>query len=265
MEGRAPRLGTLLVRGPEDYSVVLSCDITRRSGLARRFAAFFFALLVCGAGACASAPESVLFVGNSFSFYNNGVHNHYRQLAASTGSEVETRMTAISGGRLHEHVPATTSLAAAEDWNVIVFQAHSLETFGDDQAAAFHNGMKRLAEIARDNDATPTLFMTWAYRSQPDMTPTLEREYRRAAAANDAVLVPVGSAFARAVAQRPELALRMDDDKHPTLAGTYLAACIFYAVLHDESPAGLEYIAGLEPDDALFLQRVAAEVAGHAD
>ena len=231
----------------------------------RRFAAFFLALLAATSGACADTPASVLFVGNSFSFYNNGVHNHYREFVESAGGEVETRMSAISGGRLHEHVPAATSLAVAAEWDVIVFQAHSLETFGDDQAAAFHSGMEKLAEIARDNDATPALFMTWAYKSEPDMTPTLEREYRRAAAANDAVFVPVGSAFARAVEQRPELALRMDDDKHPTLAGTYLAACMFYAVLNDESPVGLAYTAGLEPDEALFLQRIAAEVAGHAD
>lgn len=237
----------------------------RRSGQARRFAAFFLALLVAASGACADGPASVLFVGNSFSYYNNGINNHYGALVAAAGGDVRVRMSTISGGRLFEQIPAATMLAAAEKWDVIVFQAHSLETFGDDEAAAFHDGMKRLARIARDNDAAPVLFMTWAYKSQPGMTPTLQRHYARAAAANDAALVPVGTAFASAFAQRPELALRMADDKHPTLAGTYLAACVFYAVLHDASPAGLAYTAGLEPEDAAFLQRVAAEVAGQAD
>jgi hypothetical protein len=174
-------------------------------------------------------------------------------------------MSSISGGRLFEHVPGTTLLAATEKWDVIVFQAHSLETFGDDQAAAFHEGMRKLVTIARDKGATPVLFMTWAYKSRPEMTSTLEREYRRAAAANDAVLVPVGTAFAAAIEQRPELVLRLGDDKHPTLAGSYLVACTFYAVLNKESPAGLAYTAGLAPDDAAFLQRIAAEVAGHAN
>ena len=154
--------------------------ITWRSAATRRFAAFFLTLLAAASSACADGPESVLFIGNSFSFYNNGVNNHYGALVASAGGEVRARLSSISGGRLFEHIPATTLLAAAEEWDVIVFQAHSLETFGDDDAAAFHDGMRKLVEIARENDATPALFMTWAYRSQPGMTSTLEREYRRA-------------------------------------------------------------------------------------
>jgi hypothetical protein len=41
------------------------------------------------------------------------------------------------------------------------------------------------------------------------------------------------------------------------IGGTYLAACTFYAALHRQNPEGLSYTAGLDPDDAAFLQRVA--------
>jgi hypothetical protein len=51
----------------------------------------------------------------------------------------------------------------------------------------------------------------------------------------------------------------MDDRKHPTLAGTYLAACVFYAVLNENSPEGIAYTAGLDPVDAAFLQHIAWE------
>ena len=60
--------------------------MTRRSGLRRRFAVFLFALLISATGACADTPSSVLFVGNSFSYYNNGINNHYGGLAAAAGS-----------------------------------------------------------------------------------------------------------------------------------------------------------------------------------
>jgi len=69
--------------------------------------------------------------------------------------------------------------------------------------------------------------------------------------------VPVGLAFARALSLRPELTLVIDDNKHPTLAGTYLAACVFYAALNGRSPEGLAYTAGLAMQDAGFLQEVA--------
>lgn len=32
------------------------------------------------------APESVLWVGNSFFYYNNSMHGHFRRLVASAGS-----------------------------------------------------------------------------------------------------------------------------------------------------------------------------------
>ncbi len=48
-----------------------------------------------------------------------------------------------------------------------------------------------------------------------------------------------------------------DDPKHPSIRGTYLAACIFYAALWGTSPVGLSYMAGLPPDEATFLQQVA--------
>ncbi|MDN3918957.1 hypothetical protein [Roseateles violae] len=38
-------------------------------------------------------------------------------------------------------------------------------------------------------------------------------------------MIPVGLAFARSLAQKPELILHAPDKRHPSLAGTYLAAC----------------------------------------
>ena len=45
---------------------------------------------------------------------------------------------------------------------------------------------------------------------------------------------------------------------HPTTAGTYLAACVFYATLVGRTPVGLGATGGLSPADAAALQAVAA-------
>ena len=50
-----------------------------------------------------------------------------------------------------------------------------------------------------------------------------------------------------------------DDGSHPTVSGTYLAACVFYATIFRQSPEGLSYIDGLSSRDASVLQ---AEAAG---
>jgi len=70
---------------------------------------------------------------------------------------------------------------------------------------------------------------------------------------------PAGLAFAKAIAKRPELELYQPDKRHPTLAGTYLAACTTYATLRKKSPVGIKYDAGLGAELATFLQTVADE------
>ena len=69
--------------------------------------------------------------------------------------------------------------------------------------------------------------------------------------------MPVALAFAIVTGERPDLKLRTADRKHPTLAGTYLAACTFYAALTGESPENNRYVAGLADKDAAYLQRIA--------
>ena len=47
---------------------------------------------------------------------------------------------------------------------------------------------------------------------------------------------------------------------HPTMQGTYLAACVFYATLFRQSPLGLSFDDGLAPDIVRTLQTLAAHV-----
>ena len=71
-------------------------------------------------------------------------------------------------------------------------------------------------------------------------------------------LAPVGDAWRVALRSDPKLVLHDADHKHPNAAGTYLAACVFYATLFGQSPAGLPgRIAGLSDGDAQRLQAIA--------
>lgn len=91
------------------------------------------------------------------------------------------------------------------------------------------------------------------------MTAELADAYTSVGNDNDALVVPVGLAFAAALARRPELHLHMDDKSHPTLAGTYLAACTVYAALFRRSPIGLAHMSDLDSVIARFLQSMALE------
>jgi hypothetical protein len=52
-----------------------------------------------------SRPESILWVGNSFFYYNNSMHGHFGQLVASLGEKPGIRSTSntISGSGLDWH------------------------------------------------------------------------------------------------------------------------------------------------------------------
>jgi len=232
------------------------------------FASAVLLCLISGAAGAQLAGKSVLFVGNSFTYYNNGVHDHLRDLLAAASSDDTPqpylRIMTISGGTLAEHAGGLRQRLDEQRWNIVVLQGYSNGPITPGKAEPFRESARTYVREIREHGAEPMFFMTWAYTDMPEMTAQLDAAYTGIGAELGAPVIPVGRAFARALAQRPDLTLIIEDKKHPTLAGTYLAACTFYAALQHESPEGLSYTAGLAADDAAFLQRIAWETAGAA-
>jgi hypothetical protein len=125
--------------------------------------------------------------------------------------------------------------------------------------SVFTEYAKKDADIVRSHGATPIFFMSWAYADKPDMTTQLAEAYTSAGNANNAMVIPAGLAFARVHAKQPELNLYAPDKRHPSLAGTYLAACTTFAALTGRSPVDNPYHAGIDEPTAKFLQQVAWE------
>ena len=68
-------------------------------------------------------------------------------------------------------------------------------------------------------------------------------------------MVPVGQVWQSFLAGHDRPLLHDRDRSHPTLAGSYLAACVFLAVLLKQSPVGLDIeLKGLDRDDRTLLQ-----------
>ena len=206
-------------------------------------------------------PARVLFVGNSFTYYNNSLHKHYRQLVWASGihtpETARSRIKTISGGRLPEHAGGFENVLAAEDWDVVVMQGHSLGPISEDTAEPFREAARNFAGFAREQGTRPVFFMTWAYTGNPEMTALLDKAYTDIGRELDAEVVPVGLAFEKVTTERPDISLRTEDARHPSRAGTYLAACTFFAALYQQTPEGLDYDAGLGEETAMYLQKVA--------
>jgi len=208
-------------------------------------------------------PKNVLFVGNSFSYYNNSLHGHVRNLVRAADPVAEKNMVfksmTISGGFLHEQAPAFPAMLKSRHWDVVVLQGNSTEPLPTnkkhhDDFVATARDFDKQVDAAGSQTA---FFMTWAYQDKPEMTAPLAAEYEAVGNEADALVVPVGLAFARVRETRPSLVMHVEDKMHPTLPGTYLAACTFYAALFGKTPVGNPYIAGLDPELAKYLQQTA--------
>jgi hypothetical protein len=225
-------------------------------------------------------PKSLLWVGNSFFYYNNSMHGHVALLTRDDKS-ITTRgvSVTISGSGIDWHDVASYlgpdrigrySFVGDNEikfnppgpqFDAVMMMDCSQCPIHPQLKSVFHEYAKKHSDTIRANGARPILFMSWAYKDKPEMTAELAEQYTIAGKANGAQVVPAGLAFAKSVARRPALELYMPDKRHPSLAGTYLAACTVYASLFGKSPVGNTYTAGLPADVAAHLQQVAWETA----
>ncbi|NBY68667.1 MAG: hypothetical protein EBQ58_07530 [Betaproteobacteria bacterium] len=224
--------------------------------------------------------KSMLWVGNSFFYYNNSMHGHVGQLLNAAGQKGHRSSSAtISGSGINWHdMEAHFKPNAVGSYSFVGDNEVKFNTFDRPFDATlvmdcsqcpihpklqsiFYEYAKKHSETLRKHGSEPILFMSWAYSDVPAMTEQLAVEYIKAGQQNNALVVPAGYAFANSVAKRPDLSLIIADKRHPTLAGTYLAACTVLASVYKINPIGSKYAAGLSPEVATHLQTVAWETS----
>lgn len=225
-------------------------------------------------------PSLILFVGNSYLSFNNGIGWHVSRLEASSSPARRLRSTtaAITGGGLDWHDlgsyfrPDAIGSYAYDDRNNVVprppGKLFDVVVMLDSSQGPIHPALRdrfratarRFSALCRDHGAEPVFLMTWAYRDRPGMTAALADAYAAAGAANNATVIPVGLAFARSLSERPDIVLHMADNSHPTLAGSYLAACTVRAVLFPARAEASAWSADLDPSTTRYLDAVARAV-----
>lgn len=227
-----------------------------------------------------AAPKKLLFVGNSFSFYNNGIHNHLGSLIRANGEwksgENRHKLLTYSGGHLFEQIISIAGIFEVDTrgFDAVVLQGHSNEPIHPRKKERFEAALKRAAELVRSQSIEPILFMTWGYAGDNQMAIDLADAYIEQGKQLGLRVAPVGLAFQAAARTLPNINLYVPDVlgatggeityrkeiKHPSVAGTYLAACVFYSLLFDKSPEGNPFISSLSKQEALALQALSWRV-----
>ena len=201
--------------------------------------------LVAQTGAQTEAPAKplhVLFIGNSYTYFNN-LPKLLESIAGSqkTGRRIETEVLVSGGKTLQWHWENKRAIEAIRKggWDFVVLQEHS--TLGkivpaggapeiNDPATYFEFAEKFNGEITKAGART-VLYATWARDGFPEQQRRLDDAFTRLAQKLDAAIVPAGLAWTVARLEAPSIQLHMPDRSHPTMAGSYLNALLFYRCL----------------------------------
>ncbi len=219
------------------------------------------------------SPKRILFVGNSYLYYNDSLHNHVSRIATAadpaSGKSLQYMSATINGAQLAhhniQHLLELGRLVNKQPFDVVILQESGLEALIDSRGARFREKVIEFnAEITK-RGAITALYMPHARIKpskfdSPDMIRKIEDMYVSLGNEVGAIVIPVGLAFEEAYRLRPDLKLLKDHDgMHPEPIGTYLAACVVYASLYGKSPVGnsFDFYGKVDKDTAAFLQKVA--------
>jgi hypothetical protein len=216
--------------------------------------ALFTSLAANGQG----QTKRMLFLGNSYTSFNN-LPQMLANIAASTGDSLIFDSNTPGGHTLRQHATNPVSLGkiAVGNWDYVVLQEQSqLPSFSLPQVEneVFPFAAALDDSIRRHNACAETMFyMTWGRKNgdasncaalplvctYAGMDSLLNLRYRIMADRNSAVLSPVGAVWRYIRQQHPTLELYQADGSHPSVAGTYAAACSFYAAAFRKSPQAI--------------------------
>ena len=220
-------------------------------------------------------PTRVLFVGNSYFYYNDSLHNHVRRMAMAADPSLKKRMhyksATIGGASLHEQdidwLTRPGQIGVKQPFQLVILQGASNEPLSEEKRAGFRATVIRFSKLIAERGGQTALYMTHAYvkphkKANPHNIRLTEDLYVSVGNEVGALVIPVGLAFEEAYRRRPDMKLQQDyDGSHPTLIGTYLAACTVYASIYGKSPVGnsYDYFGKIDKDTAAFLQQVAED------
>jgi len=222
-------------------------------------------------------PKSILFIGNSFFYYNNGVHKPLLGMVRaneSLGKGHRFRNITINSSSLEWHDVesyvaneriGSFSITSKNKYKKYDPEKYDLAIMMDCSQCPIHEDRKELfnfyvdahSKTLRDNGVEPSLLMTWAYKDKPEMIDGLAASYISAANRNKAMVFPVGLAFQLSQEEYPAIDLFTLDKRHPSKAGTYLMASVIYSSVYNVSPIGNSYDYGLDQETQDTLQKMA--------
>ncbi len=247
---------------------------------------FILCLVMLGNAIQAEAGKKlkVLFIGNSYTYYNS-MQQIVADMASSAGDTLLYASSTPGGFSFMDHYThaPTLSLIQAGGWDYVVLQ---------DQSAApalppylFEPNVlpfaKRLDSLVRVYSpcAQTMYYMTWGYKNgsggycsiyspggwpnyctYSSMDSTLRYRYMLLADSTKSDVSPVGPARRYIRATYPGIELYDADESHPSVAGSYTSAACFYTALFRRDPSLVSFNFSLDSATAANIRNAVKKV-----
>lgn len=241
--------------------------------------ALFAALLLCFAAlGMAQEERRVLFVGNSY-VYTNDLPRLVENIAASMGDRLSCTSNAPGGCTLQQHCQnQSMTLIRQGGWDFVVLQEQSQRpSFPQAQVEVeVFPFAERLVDSVYANNpcCEPMFFMTWGHKygdagnapyfpvlgTYEGMDSMLCERYTYMARSFDASLCPVGRVFRYLRENHADIDVYSPDNSHPSLAGSYAAACAFYVLFFHRDPDSIAFSATLPEATARTIRSAVRSV-----
>ena len=216
---------------------------------------------------------SVLFIGNSYTFFND-LDVIFASIARSAGYNVNATRITKGGWRLELHANKEDEVGKVVDetllknkYDFVIMQEFS--TCPAVTPKRFYDGARILTKKIRANGATPFFYETWGRKTgsptlakygltNETMTWKLAAAYKAIGEELDIGVAYVGLAFYDIYTSEVDITDLYDKDlTHPSYSGSFLAAMTIFAKIFGADTTSIEYNGSLEPKVAEILKRAA--------
>lgn len=226
----------------------------------------------------AQISKKVLFIGNSYTYANN-LPQMLADIALSKSDTVLFDSNTPGGYTFFSHCNNVTTLQKirSQKWDVVILQGQSQEPSLNPSAvmSQTYPFAKQLSDSIRANNACTEImfYMTWGRKNSdmsncPTYSPSCTYNGMQARLRESYMLfkdsfmtsvAPIGVAWKTFRNNYPLVDLYSPDESHPSVHGTYLAACVFYSSIFKKSTIGSSYNPSLPLADVTNIQSTASQ------
>lgn len=243
-------------------------------------ALILLALIIIACDANAQSDDlRVLWIGNSYTYVND-LPAMTKALAASTGRTMVFDQVASGGATFQNHCTNTGAVAriAEGGWTHVILQGQSQEPsfpWSQFSSQTLPYALRLADTVYRYNPcATPLYYMTWGRKNgdasnapyfdslatYEGMDNLLAARYTYMAQQSEGALSPVGRVWRHLRTDYPSYELYQSDESHPSLMGSYAAACTFFSILYGADPTTITDNQGIDSEIASNIRNTVKQV-----